>query len=134
MNERYFKVLAKCGHVGKNKYITKWFYVKAYSSKEAAGKVKLMPRVKHNHKEVILQVIEIEFNKYIQGLKLNSNDNYFKIKNSSDQKIYNYFNFDQIYDEIYEDTKEEKDNNKQLLKYKIIEKEGRKIIQGGLYD
>lgn len=29
MNEKYYKVCAKCGHVGRNYFILKWFYVKA---------------------------------------------------------------------------------------------------------
>lgn len=33
---RYFKVEAKCGHVRRNNYILKEFYVKAESKKEAA--------------------------------------------------------------------------------------------------
>ena len=38
--KKYYKVYAKCGHVGRNSYILKWFYVKAESGSEAAKKVR----------------------------------------------------------------------------------------------
>ena len=134
MNEKYFKVLAKCGHVGRNKYILKWFYIKSNNSKEAARNVILKPRVKHCHKDVIRQVCEIDFNNYCYGLNKTNKDDYFKINNSSAQKIYNYYHLENIY---YEETKEnekEKDKCKMFLKNKIIKKETRKLLQGGIYD
>ena len=36
----YYKVLAKCGHVGRNNYIEKDFFIKANSGKEAAYRVR----------------------------------------------------------------------------------------------
>lgn len=56
---RYFKVKAKCGHVTRNKFITKSFYVKAESKKEASLKTRYAPRVKHNQKYAILGCEEI---------------------------------------------------------------------------
>ena len=43
MNTKYFKVQAKCGHVGRNHYILKWFYVKALTGEEAAKVVRDKP-------------------------------------------------------------------------------------------
>ena len=36
----YYKVCAKCGHVGRNKFIHKWLYIEASNKKEAAEKAK----------------------------------------------------------------------------------------------
>ena len=69
---RYFKVEAKCGHVRRNNYILKEFYVKAESKKEAARIVKDTPRVKHNHKDAIREVEEISLGEYCQGKKVMS--------------------------------------------------------------
>lgn len=134
MQDKYYKVLAKCGHVGRNKYIIKWFYVKAVNAKDAAMQVKYIPRVKHHHKDAIRQVIEIDFNKYIEGLKLMLCDDYFRIHNSSEQKIYNFYNLENMFYEETKEEKDEKDNSKLILKYKIIARETRKLLQGGIYD
>ena len=77
----YYKVLAKCGHVGRNKYIEKWFYIKAKSGKEAAKIVRDLPRVKHHHKDAIKDVIKISFEEYINGKKLTDQDFFFHIHN-----------------------------------------------------
>lgn len=54
----YYKVRAKCGHVGRNNYIIKPFFVKANDGKEAAKIVRNTPRVKHDHKYAIIDVKE----------------------------------------------------------------------------
>ena len=50
----FYRVKAKCGHVGRNNYIVKNFYVVASSGKEAAHKVRYFPRVKHDRKDAYL--------------------------------------------------------------------------------
>lgn len=82
----YWKVKAKCGHVGKTKYITKFFYVKAETKKEAAEKVRWFPRVKHHHKDAIKEVKCISQDEFVAGLKEFSKDPYFKAKNKQEQK------------------------------------------------
>ena len=69
MKTEYYKVLAKCGHVGRHRYITKWFYVKASSGKEAAYIVRYKPRVKHDHKDAIREVVSINYyeSKHVQA-------------------------------------------------------------------
>ena len=67
MKTEYYKVLAKCGHVGRHRYITKWFYVKASSGKEAAYIVRYKPRVKHDHKDAIREVVPINYDEYIES-------------------------------------------------------------------
>ena len=72
----YYKVLAKCGHVGRNNYIIKCFYVKANDGEEAAKIVRQKPRVKHHHKDAIRDVIAIELEEYLTGLKIMEADMY----------------------------------------------------------
>ena len=136
MKEKYYKVLAKCGHVGKNKYILKWFYVKSISAKEAARVVRYKPRVKHNHKDAIRKVIEISKLDYWKGIKEMRCDDYFKIHNSSDQRLLNCINLEELYLENnkYEKQKNKKRKSKQRIQYEIRDKEMKKIIQGGNYD
>lgn len=49
----YYKVLARCGHVKKGRYIEKWFYVEEESKKEAAQIIRNTPRVKHHKKKLL---------------------------------------------------------------------------------
>ena len=83
---KYFEVEAKCGHVRRNYYILKNFYVCALDGKDAAHKVRNSPRVKHHHKDAIRNVIEIDYDEYLIGLDKVSNDAYFLVHNSSDQR------------------------------------------------
>lgn len=83
---KFFKVQAKCGHVGRNNYILKLFYVKANNKKEAASIIRQMSRVKHHHKDAIRDVTEITMDEYVRGLKITENDKYFHVSNSSEQR------------------------------------------------
>ena len=98
----YYQVEAKCGHVGMNNYIIKRFYVCADNGKEAAFRVRKMPRVKHHHKDAIRNVTAISYDEYIEGIALRNEDPYFHVSNSSDQRL-----FCDIEDDI---LKEEKEN------------------------
>ncbi len=93
---KYYEVEAKCGHVGRNKYIIKKFYVCVEDGKEAARKVRLYPRVKHNHKDAIKSVNEIDYDKYIIGLDKTSNDPYFLVHSSTEQRLACKFTDDEI--------------------------------------
>ncbi|MFR1525108.1 MAG: hypothetical protein ACLSUV_06325 [Bacilli bacterium] len=126
----YYKVLAKCGHVGRNNYIIKCFYVKANDGEEAAKIVRQKPRVKHHHKDAIRDVIAIELEEYLTGLKIMEADMYFKVQNSSDQRLYNCVKQEDIYPE--EDKKKyKKPRNGQRLRALEMEKEMKKYVQGG---
>lgn len=79
MNQtKFYQVSAKCGHVGKGKYIEVDFAVKASSSKEAASIVKVYPRVKKHLKDVISNVSQIDLYDYIELLNENNKDPYLK--------------------------------------------------------
>ena len=83
---KYYKVEAKCGHVGRNNYIIKMFYVCAMDGKEAAFKVRLSPRVKHHRKDAIRRVNEIKYEEYLNGLNRLKTDPYFLAHNSAEQR------------------------------------------------
>lgn len=130
MNTKYFKVQAKCGHVGRNHYILKWFYVKAITKKEAAKVVREKPRVKHDHKDVIRDVKEINFEDYLEGIKANSEDMYFKCSNKQEQDFYKCVKLEEIYPEEKEKPNYKKKRNGQRIKNKIREKEMKREIRG----
>lgn len=130
----YYKVLVKCGHVRKTKYILKYIYIKANDGKEAAKIARKTPRVKHDHKDAIREVKEIEFDEYLNGLKKMDKDMYFKIHNSSDQRIYNFTNEVKIYSED-KIINYKKNRNGRRLRETINKKEMEQVIQGGFeYD
>lgn len=130
MNTKYFKVQAKCGHVGRNHFILKWFYVKALTGEEAAKVVREKPRVKHDHKDAIREVIEISFEDYLIGLKINSEDMYFKCSNKQEQEYYKCVKPEEIYPEEKEKTNYKKNRNGQRIKNKFLEKEMIREIRG----
>lgn len=79
--KKYFKVVAKCGHVGRKHYVPIAFAVEAESGKEAARLTRDFPRVKHTQKFAILNCIEISFDEYEELREINSKDEYLKCKN-----------------------------------------------------
>lgn len=74
--QNYYKVVAKCGHVGRGRYIPIPFYVKANSASEAASFVKGLPRVKVM-RDNIISVEEITREEYKAGREENRNNPYF---------------------------------------------------------
>lgn len=83
----YFKVIAKCGHVGRNNYILKEFYIEASSGKEAAKLIRDTPRVKHNQKDAIRGVLSISPEDYYQNKKAMNEDPYFKVHSKQEQEL-----------------------------------------------
>ena len=84
----YYKVIAKCGHVGKGHYIVKDIYVMADDGKEAALKGRWFPRVKHHWKDAIEAVYKITEEEYLLGKLKTKQDRYFQVKNSTEQRIF----------------------------------------------
>ena len=95
----YYRVKAKCGHVGRNHYIEKNFYVVASSSAEAAFRVRYMPRVKHHKKDAIFEVNEISYKEYLLGVQEHKEDKYFLVKNSTEQRLLAAVALDEIKNE-----------------------------------
>ena len=86
MRKRYFKVEAKCGHVGHGKCIWITFATAADNGKEAARKVRDFKRVKHDHKDAIGSVKEISFEEFIAIKATNDADPYLHCKNPQEQR------------------------------------------------
>lgn len=82
---KYFKVTAKCGHIGIHKYYKGDFYIRAETKEEASKITRNMPRVKHDKKDAILNVEEIDYETYIKGIKESSKHPYFNCKNKQEQ-------------------------------------------------
>ena len=74
---RYFEVTVKFGHVGKNKYYKGNIYLKAENGKEAASRARACPRVKHDHKDAILSVTELDYETFQKLWEQNENISYF---------------------------------------------------------
>lgn len=83
---KMYKVCAKCGHVGRNHYVDKIFAVRANNGREAADRVRQMPRVKHHHKDAIRSVDEIAEEEYRLIIEENKADPYFSCRNIQEQR------------------------------------------------
>lgn len=87
MEQKYFAVTAKCGHVRKGKYIEVTFAIVAESGKEAAKIGRTMPRVKHDHPMAILNVVELSEDDYNELYNENRNNPYLQCKNKQEQNL-----------------------------------------------
>ncbi len=96
----FFKVDAKCGHVGKHRFFKGEFYVKAENGKEAAARARLCPRVKHDHPDAILDVIRITEEEYKEGMLKSQSNPYYFCKNKQEQKAI----MNEIKDSIFPDS------------------------------
>ena len=85
MKSKFFRVTCKCGHVGKQFFVRIDFPVNADSGKEAAEIARNLPRVKHDHKDAILNCVEIDYEEYQIIQMINNNDPYLKCKNPQEQ-------------------------------------------------
>ena len=85
MKSKFFRVTCKCGHVGRQFFVRVDFPVNADSGKEAAEIARFIPRVKHDHKDAILNCVEIDYEEYAILQKINDNDPYLKCKNPQEQ-------------------------------------------------
>ena len=121
-----YDVEAKCGHVGINRYVVKHFVVFAKDGKEAASIGRFIPRVKHDHKDAIRSVKEIDVE---EGYKIrvnNDNDNYLLCSNIREQNIM-CLDLD-YHDEIRESCYKTKDKDRIVYNNKRKEKDGIKQI------
>lgn len=105
---KYFMVTAKCGHVGKNKYFEGTIYVKAHNGKDAARKVREMPRVKHDRKDAIMAVQEVDFDVFEAGRKANHHIHYYTCGSRQEQNYY----LQEIEDNIFCEDNEKRKSSK----------------------
>lgn len=90
-------VTAKCGHVGKNNYFKGTLFFKANNGKEAARLARDCPRVKHDQKDAILSVTEIDDFIFEVGRELNHSIHYYTCETVQEQRRY----FSEIEDNIF---------------------------------
>lgn len=81
-----YEVGAKCGHVGRHRYTEKIFVVSAENGKEAAAKVRQIPRVKHDAKDAISYVKKIDIERLQKIIDMNAEDPYFRCHNIQEQR------------------------------------------------
>ena len=117
--KNYYEVIAKCGHVGKKHYVPVKFAVIAEDGKEAAKMVRQFPRVKHDHKDAILNVNKINFERYLEIVEMNNNDPYLKCHSRQEQNL-----IDNLEDRLEIDlhnqkAKYDKQDRLQRVTYKI---------------
>ena len=106
MTKKYYRVLTKCGHVGRNGYVPIQFAIVAETGKEAAKIARDMPRVKHHHKDAILKVEEISKSIYKEIREINANDPYLHCHSIQEQN-----EICDLADRIVREKKEEICNN-----------------------
>lgn len=116
---KYFRVTAKCGHVGKNKYIPVEFPIQAKDRKEAAKIARNIPRVKHDHKDAILECVEISYEEWEILQFINNNDKYLKCNRRSEQKKIEELDERMEEDEHNKKIKFDKARRKARIKYKL---------------
>ena len=130
----YYRVRAKCGHVGRNHYIEKDFFVTASSGKEAACKVRCLPRVKHHHKDAILNVKQISRDEFCEGIEIHRSDYYFKVTNSTEQRLFEAVNPEDVRREHNREAFRKTRNVGYILRRrKILEKQYDKMLAEAIY-
>ncbi|MBR6040303.1 MAG: hypothetical protein IKP38_07485 [Clostridia bacterium] len=98
---RYYEVTAKCGHVGRGYYIPIGFAVRAETASEAAAATRAMPRVKHDHKDAILSVREVDVFEYDDLQEVNRYDPYLQCRSKREQMT----EYDAIYNRLVEERR-----------------------------
>lgn len=84
----YYRVTAKCGHVGNGKYCIKAFYIKAKNAQEAKEKILKTPRVKKSLNSAIISIRSIDSNNYMCGRYDMILDPYFRC--TTDEELAEY--------------------------------------------
>ncbi len=108
---KYYIVTTKCGHVGKSKYILIDFPIAAEDGETAASIARKIPRVKHNHKDAIRNVKQVDYDTYYEKYISNHNDEYLKCSSKQEQSL-NCNLEGRLYDEIKIEHKNERSNDK----------------------
>lgn len=114
----YYKVVAKCGHVGRGHYILKDFFIEAEDGKEAAYMVRFRPRVKHHWKDAIVTVTLISKEEFIRGRELQKNDLYFNVTNSTEQRLSGAVDYEQVFE--FEKPERKKKDKSSIFYNKVL--------------
>lgn len=86
LKKKYFKVTAKCGHVGKGNYVPVAFAVKAESRSVASQKVMTYHRVKKQLNDAIIFCEEIDRDYYKELMQANKEFKYLHCKCKRQQR------------------------------------------------
>ena len=125
----FYEVVTKCGHVGRSYYIPITFGVSAENGKEAAAVARDIGRVKHDHKDAILSVKQIDEDRYWEIIEENNNDPYITCKSKHDQKrILDSIMYRFVKDPHNEKPKYDKAERRAIVKYKLKRNEIRERL------
>ena len=124
-NRNYYKVEAKCGHVGRGRCIYITFATTAENAKEAAAKVRDFKRVKHDHKDAIREVTKITYEEFIALRAQNDADPYLHCKNVQEQRKLENFE-----ERVVEDRRETREKTKRSQRLHL--REVLRIAESGL--
>jgi hypothetical protein len=96
----------------------KAFFEKAENGRIAAQRTRFRSRVKHDHKDAILSVDEINEIEYVAGRQAQKKDPFFNSFNIQQQRM----NFDKVSDAIFDEVskKKHKDENDLLGRRKKL--------------
>ncbi len=130
---KYFRVLAKCGHVGRQYYIPVDFAIVAEDGRQAATIVRQKARVKHDEKDAILSTEEISFEEFMQLRSKNDADPYLHCKNIQQQR-----GIENLYERLIPEKRKKQVKTRhidyKMRKNKIIERDAKNIILEGYID
>ena len=104
--------------------------MKANNGREAAKQVRYTPRVKHHQKDAIQEVKEISLEEFVLGKRAISDDMYFKVHNSTEQRSLNAVNKLDVFLET-KTWKYKRSRLGQYMKNRLLEKENKKMLQRG---
>lgn len=109
-----FEAVCKCGHVGRSHYVIISFPLMARSRKEAAKIARELPRVKHDHKDAVLNVLRIDKERYAELMEMNNYDQYLHCTCVQDQNVIDLS--DRLMDERCSEYRvHHKEENKKML-------------------
>ena len=110
MEQKYYAVTTKCGHVRKSRYVEVTFAIAAEDGKEAARIGRFIPRVKHEYPMAIVNVVRISYEDYLELKENNSNNLYLQCSSKQEQN--------RLCPEIYSEVKELYDDDNDKYDYK----------------
>ena len=117
MANRYFKVTCKCGHVGNKYFIRISFPIVATCGKDASSIARYIPRVKHDHKDAILDCKEISSKEYLELQIINNKDPYLKCECKQEQEMIDSFSSRLELEPRF--LKKEKKNKRESVEYRL---------------
>ena len=113
----YYIVRAKCGHVGRDKYMPIAFPICAESREEASAIARTLPRVKKDHKDAIISSVKVSKLAFKVQQVINELDPYLNVFTRHDQDEIMHLIVGRIMDEEKSVDFRKKDR-KECIKYK----------------